>query len=211
MRSATEDEQPVHLFQSAQLDLPKRTSLLQPPKAFFDEPAAAQTDRIAGLPRGSAIQVAAAALVVLRDMGRHVQLPDRPDEILRIVSLVGAHGDAAWTALLLLGQHQQRGIALCIAIGVCNHRRGDRPCPGPRTSETTGCNRSARPAAAQSGPRRRPAAAAPAECAPAQSMAGPNPRTVHLVRRSATAAPCRSASALPTTSLPEPARLRACL
>ena len=39
MRGATEHEQPVHLLQSAQLDLPKRTSLLQPPKALFDQPA----------------------------------------------------------------------------------------------------------------------------------------------------------------------------
>jgi len=32
----TEDEQPVHLPKSAQLDLPERTSLLQPPKQQGD-------------------------------------------------------------------------------------------------------------------------------------------------------------------------------
>ena len=36
MRGGTEHEQPVHLLKSAQLDLPERTSLLQPPKQQGD-------------------------------------------------------------------------------------------------------------------------------------------------------------------------------
>ena len=62
VRGATEDKQPVHLLQSAQLDLAQRAGLLQPPEALFDQPSATQADRVARLPRGSAVQIAAAAL-----------------------------------------------------------------------------------------------------------------------------------------------------
>src|SRR5271154_2091139 len=72
VRRTTEDEQPVHFLQASQLDLAQRPGLLQPSEAFFDQPAPAQADGIAGLTRGSAVQVAGAALVVLRNMRRHV-------------------------------------------------------------------------------------------------------------------------------------------
>src|SRR5579884_3384638 len=81
--------------QSPQLDLAQRPDLLQPAKALLHKPSPAQADGISGLARGPAIQVAAAALVILRNMRRHVQLPHCSDEILRVVSLVCAHGDAA--------------------------------------------------------------------------------------------------------------------
>ena len=87
VRGATEDEQPVHLLDSSQLDLAQRAGLLEPSKAFLHQPTPAQADGIAGLARGSAVQVAAAAVVVLRNMWRHVQLPHRADEILRVVSI----------------------------------------------------------------------------------------------------------------------------
>src|SRR5580658_2911083 len=61
MRRATEDEQPV---------------------ALLDQPAAAQADGVAGLARGSAVQVAAAALVVVRNVRRHVQLSRGAHKIL---------------------------------------------------------------------------------------------------------------------------------
>jgi len=101
--------------------------LLQPPDALLDQPAAAQTDGIAGPARGSAIEVATAVLVVLRDVRSHIQLLRCPHEILTVIRLVGAHSDSACTALLLLGQHQQRGIALCISIRMSHHRRDDQP------------------------------------------------------------------------------------
>src|SRR5450755_3290746 len=124
---ATEDEQPVHFLQPSQLDLPQWPGLLQPPKALFDQPTAAQTDGIAWLPRGSAVQVAAAVLVVPGDVRGHIQFPYGAHEILTVIRLVGAHSDATCTALLLLGQHQQRGIALGIAISMSHHRSGDQP------------------------------------------------------------------------------------
>jgi hypothetical protein len=64
VRRATEDEQPVHFLQTPQLYLAQRPGLLQPSKALFDQPSAAQADGIAGLARGSAVQVAGAAFVV---------------------------------------------------------------------------------------------------------------------------------------------------
>ncbi len=48
---------------------------------------------------------------------------------LTVIRLVGAHSDAAGTALLPLGEHQQRSLALCVAVSVCHHRRGDQPVP----------------------------------------------------------------------------------
>src|SRR5713226_9666907 len=58
---ATEDEQPVDLVQSAQLHLADRAGLLEPSKSLFDQPSAAQADGVAGMPRGSAIEVRAAS------------------------------------------------------------------------------------------------------------------------------------------------------
>ena len=95
MCGATEDEQPIHLFQSAQLDLAERADLFQPPKSLFDQPSAAQADGIAGLPRGSPVQVAAAPFIVLRDVRGHIQFSHRAQEVLRVVSLVGANGNMA--------------------------------------------------------------------------------------------------------------------
>ncbi len=60
---AAEDEQPIDLVQSAQLHLADRAGLLEPSKSLFDQPSAAQADGVAGMPRGSAIEV---CRVVLR-------------------------------------------------------------------------------------------------------------------------------------------------
>src|SRR4030088_3063356 len=57
VRGATEDEQPVHLVQSAQLHLVDRAGLLQPSEALLDQPATAQADGIAGVPGGSPVEV----------------------------------------------------------------------------------------------------------------------------------------------------------
>ena len=62
---ATEDEQPVYFFQSAQLHLAQRAVLLQPAEALLDQPAAAQAECVALVPRGSAVEAGAASVVVL--------------------------------------------------------------------------------------------------------------------------------------------------
>src|ERR1700677_329090 len=65
---AAEDEQPVDVVQSAQLHLADRTGLFEPSESLFDQPSTAQTDGVAGMPRGSAVKVGAASLLVLRYM-----------------------------------------------------------------------------------------------------------------------------------------------
>src|ERR1700736_2970041 len=57
---AAEDEQPIDLVQSAQLHLADRAGLLEPSKSLFDQPSAAQADGVAGMPRGSAVEVRSA-------------------------------------------------------------------------------------------------------------------------------------------------------
>lgn len=66
VRRTTEYDQPVRRSQRTQLDVAQRTGLLEPSRALLDQPATAQTDRTARLSRGSAVQVAAAVLIVLR-------------------------------------------------------------------------------------------------------------------------------------------------
>src|SRR5579884_2533587 len=51
VRRATEDEQPVHFLQAAQLDLAQRAGLLQPSESLFDQPSPAKADALAGLAR----------------------------------------------------------------------------------------------------------------------------------------------------------------
>src|SRR3982074_3771991 len=65
---AAEDEQPIDLVQSAQLHLADRAGLLEPSKSLFDQPSAAQADGVAGMARGSAVEVRAAPPRVLRPM-----------------------------------------------------------------------------------------------------------------------------------------------
>jgi hypothetical protein len=84
---ATEDEQSIDLVQSAQLHLADRTGLLEPSKSLFDQPSAAHADGVAGMPRGSAAEVRAAPLLVLRHMRGDVQGTHGGDEILGVVGL----------------------------------------------------------------------------------------------------------------------------
>lgn len=79
---ATEDEQPIDLVQSAQLHLADRAGLLEPSKSLFDQPSPAQADGVAWMPCGSAIEVRAASLLVLRDMRGDVQGACGRDEVL---------------------------------------------------------------------------------------------------------------------------------
>ena len=84
MGCATEDEQPVDVVQSAQLHLADRTGLLKPSKSLFDQPSAAQADGVAGMPRGSAVEVRAASLLVPGHMRGDVQGARGRDEILGV-------------------------------------------------------------------------------------------------------------------------------
>jgi hypothetical protein len=84
---ATEDEQPFDVVQTAQLHLADRSGLLEPSKSLFDQPSAAQADGVTGMPRGSAVEVRAASLLVLGHMCDDVQLACGRDEILRVVGL----------------------------------------------------------------------------------------------------------------------------
>src|SRR5260370_2383965 len=107
VRGATEDEQPVHLVQSAQLHLADRAGLLQPSEALLDQPATAQADGIAGVPGGSPVEVRAAFLVVLGHSHGDIQLARAVHEIPAVEALVRARRDPPLTALLLLLGHQQ--------------------------------------------------------------------------------------------------------
>ena len=126
MGGATEDEQPVYVFQSAQLDLSQRAGLFQPSKSLFYQPSAAQADGVAGVPGGAAVEVTAPSLVVLGYMRSHVQLPCHVHEILGVVGLVRAHGDTARVALLLLLEHQQGRVAFRESVGMGDHGGGDQ-------------------------------------------------------------------------------------
>jgi hypothetical protein len=126
VRGATEDEQPVHLVQTAQLDLAQRAGLLQPSEALLHQPAAAQADRVAGVPCGSPVEVRAALGVVLRNMQGDVELERSLDEVLRVAGLVRAQRDAPFAASALLFEQDQRGLAFGVAIGRGHHRGGDQ-------------------------------------------------------------------------------------
>jgi hypothetical protein len=90
VRGATEDEQPVHFVQSAQLHLADRAGLLEPSEALLDQPATAQADGIAGVPGGSPVEVRAAFLVVLGHMHGDIQLARGIRVGGRFVRVVGA-------------------------------------------------------------------------------------------------------------------------
>src|SRR5258707_12535203 len=123
---AAEDEQPIDLVQSAQLYLADRAGLLEPSNSLFDQPSAAQADGVAGMPRGSAVEVRAAPLLVLGHMRGDVQGACSRDEILGVVGLVRAYGDAPPASCSLVLKHQQRGFALSVAVRLGDHGGGDQ-------------------------------------------------------------------------------------
>ncbi len=123
---AAEDEGAVDLGQSAHLHLGESGCLLQPAEGLLDQPAATQADAVTSVPCRSAVHDRASALMVFGHMRRHVQGSCGSHEVLGVVGLVCAHGDAPRTALLLVGQHQQRGFALGVAIGLGGYRGSDQ-------------------------------------------------------------------------------------
>jgi hypothetical protein len=81
VRGATEDEQPIDLLQPAQLRLAQRAGLLQAPESLLHEPSTAETEEgIAGLATSSAIQVAAALVLIPQTLRllrlAHITTPD---------------------------------------------------------------------------------------------------------------------------------------
>jgi len=89
---ATEDELPIDLVQSA-IHVAHRTGLLKPSNSLSDQSSAGQADGVAGVPRGSAVEVGEPSLLVLRDMRGDVQLARGRGEVLRVVGLVRAYSD----------------------------------------------------------------------------------------------------------------------
>ena len=106
VRRAAEDEQPVHLVQPAQFHLADRPGPSQPAEALLDQPAVAQADGVAGVPSGSAVEVRATLVVVLREMHGDVELARGLNEGLRVEGLVRAQRDAPPASLALLFEHQ---------------------------------------------------------------------------------------------------------
>src|SRR5258708_19419165 len=82
---AIEDEDPVHLVQSAELDLADGAGLLQPSEALLNQPSPALADGVAWVSRRSAVEVAAASLVVLHHMRCDVQSARGCDEVPGVV------------------------------------------------------------------------------------------------------------------------------
>lgn len=62
--------------------------MFQPSETLLNQPAAVQADGITGRPRGSPVQVASAALVVSRQMRRHIQFPHRAYKILAVIGVI---------------------------------------------------------------------------------------------------------------------------
>ena len=126
MRRASEDEQPVQPRAARQFHLADRPGLFQTAEVFLHQPAAAQVDGVVGVPGGCAVEVRATLVDVLRDMHGAVELARGLNEILRVEGLVRAQSDALPSSLGLLFEHQQRGLALGIAVGRSGHRRSDQ-------------------------------------------------------------------------------------
>jgi hypothetical protein len=127
VRRAAEDEQPVHLVQSAQLHLTQRPGLLQPPEALFDQPAAAQTDGINGLACILRSRLLLRPLSFFVTWRSYIQLPHGAHKILRAVGL------------------DRLQAAVSLVRGPGHGRWGVEPCdvfkePGP-TAELRGAQR----------------------------------------------------------------------
>lgn len=85
-RSAREDQQPVDLFQAAQFDLPSPGDRFEPTKCRFDPRPGMLTHRVARMPRGAAINRAAARSVeILRDVWRATQFARDVDEFPHVM------------------------------------------------------------------------------------------------------------------------------
>jgi hypothetical protein len=75
---------------------------------------------------GSAVEVRAALVIVLRDMQGDVQPERGLHKILRVIGLVSAQRETPPTALALGFEHQQRGLAFSISVSRGSHRGSDQ-------------------------------------------------------------------------------------
>src|SRR5258708_22996221 len=109
-------EDPIDFQRSAMPHFAQHRNGLQPAKTFFDALPLLRADGIAPLPRGAAINGAAASSPkVLRHVRRHPNVPALAHEIRRVEALVAAHRHTPASRNFL--QHFQRGIALGRARG----------------------------------------------------------------------------------------------
>jgi hypothetical protein len=87
--STSEGEDPIHSAHAAVTQLAHQRDRLQPAETFFDPLPLPLTDGVACVPRGAAInRAAAAALVVLRHMRPHPQMAAFFHEVARVEPFV---------------------------------------------------------------------------------------------------------------------------
>ena len=86
---AGEGEQPMHFAHSAMPHLPHQGDRFQPAEAFFDPLPLSLAHGIARMPRGAAIERAAARPgMILRQVRRHPQIPAFFHKVPRVESLI---------------------------------------------------------------------------------------------------------------------------
>lgn len=84
---------------------------LGPAERLFNPLAQNQTDRVARMPRGAAVNGGGTAIVVLRDVRGHVEAAHVSDEAAGVEQLVGADGDA------VLSRHRADHRRCCFCLG----------------------------------------------------------------------------------------------
>src|SRR5262252_4654917 len=89
---AGESENPVHFANSAMPNLSQERNRLQPAEAFFDALPLSLADRVSRVPRGAAINRAAAgSSQVLRHVRRHPQMAALRHKPTRVEAFVAAY------------------------------------------------------------------------------------------------------------------------
>jgi hypothetical protein len=118
---ASESKNSVHFAHSAMPHLPHQRNRLHPAEAFFDSLPLLLTEGVTRVPRGAAINRAAAgARIILCYMQRHPQIPALGCKSMRVESFVSAYRHRLRAGKFL--QHHQRRIALRHPVGLEHFR-----------------------------------------------------------------------------------------
>ena len=116
---------PIHSTDSAMPHLPHQRNRLQPAEALFDSLSLSLAEGVTCVPRGAAINRAAAApFEVLRYMRRHPQIPALGYKSVRVESFVSAYRHRLRAGKFL--QHHQRRVALRRPVGLEHFRVHDQ-------------------------------------------------------------------------------------